>query len=169
MPLEIERKFLVIADFKPFATYKERIIQAYLSSAPDRTVRIRIKNDKAYLTIKGKSDEKGISRYEWEKEIGISDAHELFKICEEGSTIDKIRYIIPSNNNKFFEVDEFLGENKGLIVAEIELSDEKELFDKPEWLGREVTGDIRYYNSYLSKNPYKYWNACSDDKNAPTD
>lgn len=155
MALEIERKFLVAGPFKQDASSHEEIVQGYLSSVADRTVRVRIKGTKAYLTVKGIGNDSGVARFEWEKEISVTDAHELLKICEPG-VISKVRYYISSGNHTF-EVDEFNEENKGLIVAEIELTSEDELFDKPEWLGKEVTGDKRYYNAYLAKNPYSQW------------
>lgn len=153
---EIERKFLVKGNYKKHASEEIKIIQAFLSTVPERTVRIRIKGDKGYLTIKGIGNESGASRYEFEKEIEVNDAIDLIKICEPG-LIDKTRYIIPISNNLFFEVDEFYGENEGLIVAEIELPSEDAVFEKPAWLGKEVTGDVRYFNSMLMKNPYKNW------------
>jgi adenylate cyclase len=155
MAQEIERKFLVKGDFKPEAVKQTRIIQGYLSSVPERTVRVRVKGDKGFLTIKGIGNESGASRYEWETEIPVNEAEELLAICEPG-VIDKIRYIVKSGNHSF-EVDEFFGENQGLIVAEVELNSEDEAFDKPAWLGEEVTGYTKYYNSMLMKNPYKHW------------
>ncbi|MFV0536575.1 MAG: CYTH domain-containing protein [Dysgonomonas sp.] len=155
MGLEIERKFLIKGDFKQYAYKQEAIVQGYLSSVPERTVRIRIKGEKAYLTIKGISNTSGLSRYEWEKEIPLHDARELINLCEPG-IIDKTRYYI-KNDNYIFEVDEFYGDNEGLVMAEIELSDEADVFKKPDWLGDEVTGDERYYNSYLSQKPYTKW------------
>lgn len=156
MMVEIERKFLVINDsFKNEIRNKIRITQRYLSSNPERSVRIRIKGNEAYITIKGLGDNSGISRFEWEKEISVTDANDLFTLCEQG-VIDKTRYII-KNGQHIFEVDEFYGENEGLIIAEIELSTEKESFDRPDWLGDEVTGDVKYFNSMLIKNPYSTW------------
>ena len=155
MGLEIERKFLVKGDFKQYAYKQEAIVQGYLSSAPERTVRIRRKGEKAYLTIKGIANASGLSRYEWEKEIPTHDAKELINICEPG-IIDKIRYYI-KNDSYTIEVDEFHGDNEGLVMAEIELSDEADIFRKPDWLGDEVTGDKCYYNSYLSQKPYTKW------------
>ncbi len=156
MAQEIERKFLVISDnFKKTAFKKMRIKQGFLSSVPERTVRIRIKEDNAYITIKGLSNKSGTTRYEWEKEISVEDAEDLIQVCEPG-IINKSRYLIKSGEHTF-EVDEFYDENEGLTIAEIELSDENEDFEKPDWLGKEVTGDIRYYNSQLSKNPFKNW------------
>ena len=154
---EIERKFLVKGNFKQHATNSFKIVQGFLSSVPERTVRVRIKENKGFLTIKGIGNKTGISRYEFEKEISINDAKDLLEICEKG-VIDKTRYIIPTNNNLFFEIDEFHGDNKGLIITEIELPTENTSFEKPNWLGKEVTGIVKYYNSAISKNPYKNWN-----------
>jgi adenylate cyclase len=155
MAKEIERKFLVNGDFKPFVSKQTRIVQGYLSSVPERTVRVRIKGDKGYITIKGIGNASGASRYEWEKEIPISETEELLKICEPG-VIDKTRYLVKAGAHTI-EVDEFYGENEGLVLAEIELSSEAESFEKPAWLGEEVTGDTRYYNSMLMKNPFTRW------------
>jgi CYTH domain-containing protein len=132
-----------------------RIVQGYLNSNPERTVRVRIKGGKGFLTIKGIGNESGMTRFEWEKEIKISEAEALLLLCEKG-TIDKIRYNVIFENH-LFEVDVFQGENEGLIVAEIELQSENETFSKPNWLGNEVTSDERYYNSFLSNRPFKYW------------
>jgi adenylate cyclase len=151
--MEIERKFLVEGEFRPYAIKKLRITQGYISSNPERTVRIRKKGDRAYITIKGAGSPSGATRYEWEKEISLKEAEELFKICEPG-IIDKIRHLVPVGAHTF-EVDEFLGKNQGLILTEVELQSEDEIFEKPPWLGREVTGDIRYYNSMLVKNPLR--------------
>ncbi len=154
--VEIERKFLVTSNaFKSDALRKNHIAQGYLSSEPERTVRVRIKGEKGFLTIKGKSSETGISRFEWEKEIPINEAKELLLLCEKGA-IEKTRYEIQVGQH-LFEVDEFHGENEGLIMAEVELQSESEIFEKPLWLGQEVTQDPRYYNSYLSKHPFKTW------------
>ncbi len=155
MAQEIERKFLVKGDFKSEVFKSTRITQGYLSSVPERTVRVRVKGDKGFITIKGIGNETGASRYEWEKEIPVEDVHELLKICEPG-VIDKTRYLV-KNGEYTFEVDEFYGDNDGLTVAEIELPSEDAAFNKPAWLGEEVTGDVRYYNSMLMKNPYKNW------------
>lgn len=154
--VEIERKFLVTNHI--FITESKenfRIVQGYLNSNPERTVRVRIKGNKGFLTIKGKGNESGMSRFEWEKEITISEAEALLPLCEKGA-IDKIRYNV-MHENHLFEVDVFFGENEGLIVAEIELQSENESFSKPNWLGKEVTSDERYYNAYLSNNPFKSW------------
>ncbi|PKP52848.1 MAG: adenylate cyclase [Bacteroidetes bacterium HGW-Bacteroidetes-1] len=155
MAQEIERKFLVKGDFKPFSTKAIRITQGYLSSVAERIVRVRIKGDKGFITIKGKSNATGISRYEWEKEIPVSEIEELLKICEPG-VIDKTRFLVKAGA-RTYEVDEFYGENQGLVVAEIELTAEEEEFEKPLWLGEEVTGDVRYYNSMLIKYPFTKW------------
>ncbi|MBN2668013.1 MAG: CYTH domain-containing protein [Bacteroidales bacterium] len=156
MAQEIEKKFLVKTDFKSSVTKQTRITQGYLSSVPERTVRVRVKGDKGFLTIKGIGNDSGASRYEWEKEISVTEAQELMVICEPG-VIDKTRYIVPEVSGLKFEVDEFYGDNEGLIVAEIELPTEETIFEKPEWLGEEVTGDVKYFNSMLMKNPYKNW------------
>jgi adenylate cyclase len=156
MAQEIEKKFLVKSDaFKAEVSKETRITQGYLSSIPERTVRVRIKGSKGFITIKGIGSASGASRYEWEKEIPVEEVEELLKICEPG-VIDKTRYEVKNGRFKF-EVDEFYGENQGLTVAEIELTSETDSFDKPEWLGEEVTGDVKYYNSMLMKNPYTKW------------
>ena len=155
MSQEIERKFLVVGEYKTQAFTQSRIIQGYISSARGRTVRVRIRDGKGYLTIKGASNASGTSRYEWEKEIPLEEAEELMKLCEPG-IIDKTRYLVRSGAH-VFEVDEFYGENEGLTVAEVELGSEEEAFVKPDFIGVEVTGDIRYYNSQLMKNPYTTW------------
>lgn len=153
---ETERKFLVLTeDYKNEAIAQNRIVQGYLSSHPERTVRVRIKGDKGFLTIKGKSNASGTTRMEWEKDIPLADAEQLLKLCERG-VIDKIRYEIPVGRHTY-EVDRFFGENEGLTIAEIELAHEDEAFEKPQWLGREVTGDERYYNAFLSNKPYTTW------------
>lgn len=154
--IEIERKFLVNSVAYQQEAYKSiRITQGFLNTHPERTVRIRLKGDKGYITIKGISNTEGTSRFEWEKEIDKTEAESLLAICEEG-VIDKIRYEV-KNGNHIFEIDEFLGDNKGLVIAEIELNSENETFNKPTWLGKEVTGDIKYYNSQISINPFKNW------------
>lgn len=155
MAQEIERKFLVEGDFKPEAFQHERIVQGYLSSARERSVRVRIRGGRGFLTIKGETNPSGLSRYEWEKEIPLKEAEELLLLCEPG-VIDKVRYLVRVGNH-VFEVDEFHGENEGLVMAEVELSAEDEIVEKPDWLGREVTGDIRYYNAMLAKHPYREW------------
>ena len=154
--VEIERKFLVNStDFKEQASAKNQIAQGYLNSNPERTVRVRIKGESGFLTIKGKGNESGTTRLEWETEIPLSEAKPLLALCEKG-IIDKIRYEITVGKHTF-EVDEFFGENEGLLLAEVELHDENESFEKPSWLGKEVTNDVRYYNAYLSKNPFSSW------------
>jgi adenylate cyclase len=154
--VEIERKFLVANNsFINEATSQNRIVQGYLNSNPERTVRVRIKGEKGFITIKGKGNESGTTRTEWEKEISLSEAEALLLLCENG-IIDKIRYEVPVGNHTY-EVDVFSGENQGLVIAEIELISEDEIFETPSWLGTEVTGDIRYYNAYLSNTPYLKW------------
>ena len=155
MPQEIERKFLVTGEYKSQAYAQSRIVQGYISSARGRTVRIRIRDDKGYLTIKGASNASGTSRYEWEKEIPLDEAQDLMKLCEPG-IIDKTRYLVRSGHHTF-EVDEFYGENEGLTVAEVELASEDEPFVKPAFIGKEVTGDVRYYNSQLRMRPFTTW------------
>ena len=155
MAQEIERKFLVAGDYKSSAIKQTRITQGYLSSVPERTVRVRIKGNSGFITIKGIGSESGASRYEWEKELPVPEVEELLMIFEPG-VIDKSRYLVPAGKHTF-EVDEFYGDNQGLVVAEIELGSEDEEFEKPEWLGEEVTGDVKYFNSMLMKNPYKNW------------
>ncbi|GGI56146.1 CYTH domain-containing protein [Winogradskyella haliclonae] len=153
---EIERKFLVKSEaFKDASSNSYQIKQGFLNSHPERTVRIRLKKDKGILTVKGKSSSDGLSRFEWEKDISKEDAEALLVLCEKG-IIDKTRYEIKVGNH-MFEVDEFYGDNEGLIIAEIELNSETEPFEKPEWLGEEVTGDVKYYNSNLSQYPFKNW------------
>ncbi len=153
---EIERKFLVTSkDFKNQAHKRTRIVQGFLNTHAERTVRVRIQGEHGYLTVKGKSNESGLSRFEWEKQISLAEAEELLHLCEPG-IIEKTRFEIYSDKHTF-EVDEFLGENEGLTLAEIELTTEDETFIKPEWLGKEVTGSIKYYNSQLSKHPFKEW------------
>lgn len=156
MLIEIERKFLVNSNvFKKEAFKKTRIIQGFLNTHKERTVRVRLQGNKGFITVKGKSSNDGLSRFEWEKEINDSEAKSLLNLCEKG-VIDKIRYEIKFGFH-IFEVDEFFGDNEGLIVAEVELNTENETINKPDWLGEEVTGDIKYYNSQLSKQPYKHW------------
>lgn len=156
--LEIERKFLVHKAGRPYAaqaTSSSRIRQGYICSERGRTVRVRIRDGRGFITIKGPSDGKGMSRYEFEKEITLDEASHLMELCEPG-IIDKTRYLVASGKH-VFEVDEFYGENEGLVVAEVELGSEDEVFVKPSFIGEEVTGDIRYYNSQLMKKPYTTW------------
>lgn len=161
MAQEIERKFMVQGDFLPYAVSSERICQGYLSSVPERTVRVRIKGEKAFLTVKGKGNVSGTTRFEWEKEIPVDEARDLLDICEL-CVIDKTRYCVPAGVDEsglplVFEVDVFHGANTGLVLAEIELPSEDAAFPRPAWLGKEVTGDVRYYNSWLSSHPYLTW------------
>ena len=155
MGQEIERKFLVRDGFKSGAAAAVRITQGYLCSVPERTVRVRVRGDRGYITVKGLGSGSGMSRFEWEKEIPVAEARELLGLCEPG-VIDKTRYLVPVGGHTF-EVDEFYGDNEGLTVAEVELGAEDEAFERPSWLADEVTGDRRYYNSSLTKNPYKNW------------
>ena len=155
--MEIERKFLVKDDtFKREARGSTRITQGYLSSVPERSVRVRVKGGRGFITIKGLGNGTGASRYEWEKRRLVGEAKELLQLCEPG-IIDKTRYLVDAGEHTF-EVDVFHGANEGLIIAEIELDDEDAPFERPEWLGQEVTGDQRYYNAMLSRNPYQCWN-----------
>ena len=157
MAQEIEKKFLVKGDFNAEAFKATRITQGYLSSVPERTVRVRVKGEKGFITIKGIGNASGAARFEWEKEIPVAEVQQLREICEPGVT-DKTRYLVKNTDGKHtWEVDEFYGDNDGLIVAEVELTDENEPFDKPAWLGEEVTGDPKYFNSMLMKNPFKNW------------
>ena len=156
MNLEIERKFLITnTNFKKESYQKKYIQQGFLNSDKNRVVRVRIIEEKAYLTIKGVSDKSGTSRFEWEKEISLQEAKALMKLCEKG-VIEKYRYFHKLDNH-IFEIDEFLGDNEGLIIAEVELKNKNEVFIKPSYLGKEVTGDEKYYNSNLSKIPFKDW------------
>ncbi len=154
--IEIERKFLVTSDaYKVLAFAKNQIAQGYLNSNPERTVRVRIKGEKGFLTIKGKGNQSGMSRFEWEKEIPVAEAKALLDLCESG-VISKMRFEVKVGQH-VFEVDEFYGENSGLIMAEVELGSETESFEKPTWIGEEVTNDERFYNAFLSQNPYSKW------------
>ena len=155
MATEIERKFLVTGDFGRQVTSAQSIVQGFICSQPGRTVRVRIRGEEGFLTIKGASDEKGLSRYEFEQKIPLADAEELLKLCEPGA-IDKMRNLVPAGKHTW-EIDVFHGENEGLILAEIELASEDEPFERPDWIGQEVSGDRRYYNSMLTKHPYKQW------------
>ncbi len=154
--IEIERKFLVKSNnYREAATSKTRIVQGFLNTHPERTVRVRIKGDQGFLTIKGKTNKGGTTRFEWEKEIKLNETQELLKLSEEG-VVDKVRYEVPYGNH-VYEVDEFFGSNEGLVIAELELNNENEHFEKPDWLGEEVTGEVKYYNSQLSNKPYISW------------
>ena len=153
---EIERKFLVKdARYKEQAYASSRIRQGYICSGHGRTVRVRIRDARGYITIKGPSNNGGLSRYEFEKEITLDEAEHLMQLCEPG-LIDKTRYLVKSGTHTF-EVDEFHGENDGLVMAEVELGSEDEPYEKPDFIGEEVTGDQRYYNSYLRANPFSLW------------
>ena len=154
MAQEIERKFLVEGDFEPHATEAHRITQGYIAGSDSLTVRVRILDERGLLTIKGRSDSSGLERDEWEWEIPSTEAHDLLRFSH--GTIDKTRYIVPFEGHRF-EVDRFYGANEGLIMAEVELHSRDEEFQRPAWLGQEVTGDVRYYNSQLLKNPYSTW------------
>lgn len=154
---ETERKFLVVGEFKSQSYNATRIQQGYIASNNGRTVRVRIRGDKGYLTIKGPSGLKGITRYEFDTEIPLDDARELMEICEPG-IIDKTRYLVKSPDGRHtWEIDEFYGDNEGLVLAEVELSHESEEFQKPEFIGKEVTGDRRFYNSHMRSYPFKLW------------
>lgn len=153
MPQEIERKFLVQDGWRTESHRQTRIVQGYLSSVPGRSVRVRIAGEQGYLTIKGAANGSGVSRYEWEREIPVDEAEALLALAEPG-VIEKIRHLVAAGPHTF-ELDEFFGDNAGLVVAEIELGAEDETFERPPWLGMEVTGDRRYYNSSLVKQPYR--------------
>lgn len=154
--LEIERKFLVKkGDSYKKAAYSSSHIQQGYIPAEGATVRVRTRDDKAYLTIKGKSVNGGMTRYEFEKEITMDEAQHLLQLCQ-GGVIDKRRYLVKSGSH-IFEVDEFYGDNQGLVMAEVELGDEKETYEKPDFIGMEVTGDKRFYNSHLLSNPFSLW------------
>lgn len=154
MAKEIERKFLVEGDFMPYVTSSSHIEQGYVARSEELTLRIRTRDNKGFLTIKGRSNAASMSRDEWEYEIPVEEARELLRFSR--GTIEKTRYLVPAGRHTF-EVDYFYGANEGLVVAEVELTDENEPFERPAWLGREVTGDRRYYNSQLLKNPYSTW------------
>ena len=156
MDIEIERKFLVSgAGYREEAFRKERIRQGFLSSVPERTVRVRMAGDRGWITVKGIGSQEGTTRFEWEREITGEEAERLLELCEPG-IIDKTRFYV-KNGRHTLEVDEFHGENQGLVIAEIELSEEDESFSRPDWLGEEVTGETKYYNAALSQWPYKDW------------
>lgn len=152
MGLEIERKFLVKGDFMPFVKESVHIVQGYLNLDKNRTVRVRIRGDRGFITVKGPTD--GVKRFEWEKEIPVGEASEMLELCR--GVIDKTRCLVPAGGHTY-EVDVFHGDNEGLVVAEIELSDPDEIFVRPEWLGEEVSRDRRYYNSQLIVNPFNRW------------
>ena len=154
--LEIERKFLLLNDdFKKEAFKKERIVQGFLSSVPERTVRVRLIGNIGFITVKGIGNASGTTRFEWEKEISKQEAVNLLELCETG-IIDKQRYFVQAGPHTY-EIDEFAMDNEGLVMAEIELMNEHETFEKPNWLGDEVTGETKYYNSSLLKKPFRTW------------
>ncbi len=156
MAVEIERKFLVVGDeYRRMAYSSDRIVQGYICRADGNSVRVRIRDGRGYLTIKGPSLDGGLSRYEWEREISLAEAEDMLLLCRDAK-IDKRRYLVKCGNHTY-EVDEFYGDNEGLVVAEIELSDKDEAFERPPFLGREVTGEARYYNGHLTRFPYKDW------------
>lgn len=154
MAKEIERKFLVAGDYKQAAVSSSHIVQGYIGRTPSLTFRIRLRDERGYLTVKGRTDEAGMSRDEWEYEIPAADAREL--LAHSDGSIEKRRYMVPAGRHTF-EVDEFFGANEGLTMAEVELSSPDEAFERPSWLGDEVTGDKRYYNSQLLQHPYSAW------------
>ncbi len=152
--VETERKFLLTSDhWRQLPSRKSHIVQGYLSTDPHRTVRVRIRGESGTITIKGKSSASGMSRFEWETEVSLHDARSLMQLCT--GIVDKFRYEIPFGTH-VFEVDEFMGNHLGLVMAEIELRSETDEFERPHWLGEEVTGDPRYYNSWLSANPWPF-------------
>jgi CYTH domain-containing protein len=154
--LEIERKYLGCSlEFKIEARSEQRIVQGFLNTHPDRTVRIRVAGEAAFITVKGKADSRGLSRFEWENRISLDEAEALLKLCEH-PMVEKVRYCVPVGPH-LFEVDEFLGDNQGLMVAEVELHGEDDIVKIPAWVQEEVTGQIKYYNSQLVKKPYKSW------------
>ena len=154
--MEIERKFMVRGnDYKSLAYASDRIKQGYICSGHGRTVRVRLRGGRGYLTIKGPSFDGGLSRYEFEKEITVEEAEQLFRLCEPG-IIDKTRFLVKCGNHTF-EVDEFYGENEGLVMAEVELQSPDEPFERPAFLGLEVTGDRRFYNGHLRQQPFSVW------------
>jgi adenylate cyclase len=153
--LEIERKFLVTGNYKNLIISSRKITQGYISSNPGRTVRVRLEESKGFITIKGKTLSGGISRFEWEKEISKEEAQNLLDLCE-GHLIEKTRSLV-KHDGHIFEVDEFSGENEGLLIAEIELEAENQPFSKPSWLGEEVSHEKKYFNVYLSSHPFKTW------------
>lgn len=166
MAQEIERKFLVKGDaYKALAFNHSSIAQGYIVSNGGRTVRVRIRDDRGYLTIKGASNADGLSRYEFETEISLADANELMALCEPGIVL-KTRWLVRAADGHVFEVDEFEGDNEGLVMAELELKSEDETFEKPDFIGKEVTGDRRFYNSHLRRYPFKLWGYSLDNDHA---
>lgn len=160
MALEIERKFLVKGDsYQKLAFDHTRIVQGYIVSGGGRSVRVRIRGDRGFLTIKGASHDGGLSRYEFETEVSLADAQELMALCEPGR-VEKTRWLVRADDGHVFEVDEFHGDNDGLVMAELELKNADEAFKKPDFIGTEVTGDRRFYNSHMRRYPFKLW--CKD-------
>lgn len=156
MMLEIERKYKAKnTTFLNETKISFKINQGYLNSSAERTVRVRTKDNKGFITIKGKSNSSGTTRFEWEKEIPFDEAIELLKLCED-YIIEKTRHIV-IYKNKTFEIDVFEGKNSGLIIVEVELENENEKIKLPEWIGDEVTGDEKYYNSFISNHPFCNW------------
>ena len=156
MPIEIERKFLVLNDsYKREALGHSHIQQGYICSNERRAVRVRIRDNRAYLTIKGPTPEGGLPCFEFEKEITLEEGKQLMRLCEPG-IIDKVRWLVKSGEHTF-EIDEFFGENKGLVMAEVELSSVDDEVLIPAFIGEEVTGDPRFFNSHLRINPYRTW------------
>lgn len=153
--LEIERKFLVCGDFRPSVRRSVHLVQGYICTEHGRTVRVRLSDGRGFLTIKGPGSADGTTRFEWEKEIPPDEAGQLLRLCV-SEKIDKTRHLVDFGGHTF-EVDEFHGDNEGLVFAELELKSPDEPFARPDWLGKEVTGDVRYYNSYLSEHPYRSW------------
>jgi CYTH domain-containing protein len=155
--IEIERKFLVVGNgYRKEAGSQIQIVQGFLSTDPDRTIRVRCIGPHGFLTVKGRSYDEGTSRREWEYEIPLLEAEELLALSV-ANPVEKVRYQVHAGPHTF-EVDEFLGHNLGLVLAEVELGSVSEAFKRPTWLGQEVTGDPRYYNSQLSLKPYTSWN-----------
>ncbi|WP_228852811.1 CYTH domain-containing protein [Aegicerativicinus sediminis] len=154
--IEIERKFKVVSpEYKELASNSRKIIQGFLNSNKNRIVRVRLTGNEGRLTVKGKSTDDGLERFEWETIISKNDALDLLDLCEK-PMIEKSRYDV-FHEGKLFEIDEFYGENEGLVIAELELKSKDELFNLPSWIGEEVTGDQKYYNANLITNPYKNW------------
>jgi CYTH domain-containing protein len=155
MAFEIERKFLVKGEFKHLALSSNYIVQGYLFADKSKSIRVRLRGDKGYITIKSTIENSTITRNEWEYEIPAPQVNEMLRICGSG-IIEKTRYIV-QYKNLLVEVDEFYGDNEGLVIAEIELAYEHQMFEKPDFLGDDVTDDPRYLNSELSKHPYCEW------------
>jgi len=154
--IEIEKKYTVKdTEFLLKKYESEKIIQGYLSTDPERTVRVRVKGNRGFITIKGKSFSDGSSRFEWEKEIDVNEVLALLPLCLPG-VINKTRYLVPYKN-QLFEVDVFHDDNQGLVIAELELLSEQQKIDLPDWIDQDVTNDVRFYNAYIVNNPFKNW------------